>query len=261
MGGANADPRDIDLVDVDRSDRTAATTRSRSAPARRSSSAARAQDTIIGGSGTNIILGDNGEIDGVSGHPPQFGALPITVGLVQTTYPGAQRRQRHDRRRRRQRDRDGRHRRRHDHDEHEHELRLRRRRPDRLDGRAVSAGPDVVGREHRPDGHRSRRVHGSDGRRQRHDHRRLRPGDRRRRLRPRHDHRRRRARTSSSATTAAIYARGARTRSRRSSARCRSPSGWSRRPIRRIRRQRHDHRPARGNAIVMGGTGADRSRP
>ena len=77
------------------------------------------QDSITGGSGTNIILGDNGEIDGVSGNPAPFGTLPMTVGLVQTTYPtalygdndtisvGSG-----------QLDRDGRHRRRHDHDRH-----------------------------------------------------------------------------------------------------------------------------------------------
>ena len=47
-------------------------------------------DTITGGSGTNVMLGDNGAIYGVSGNPNPFGTLPMTVGLVQTTNPGAQ---------------------------------------------------------------------------------------------------------------------------------------------------------------------------
>ncbi len=140
------------------------------------------------------------------------------------------RRQRHDHDRHRQRHRDGRHRRRRHHHQHEHELRLRRRRLHHV-GRGVrSAGPARPRREHRPGEHRSRRVHGSDGRRRRQHHRRLRPGDRRRRRRLRPHHGRHRRRTSSSATTAASSRR---TPTRCRSASCRSPSRWSRRPIRR----------------------------
>ena len=44
-------------------------------------------DTITGGTGTNIILGDSGQILAASSGA-QFGTLPITVGLVETTAPG-----------------------------------------------------------------------------------------------------------------------------------------------------------------------------
>ena len=46
-------------------------------------------DTITGGSGTNIILGDNGRIYAAQQQSiaTQFGTLPITLGMVETTDP------------------------------------------------------------------------------------------------------------------------------------------------------------------------------
>ena len=46
-------------------------------------------DTITGGTGTNIILGDSGMILAAADSTPssRFGLLPITVGLVATTFP------------------------------------------------------------------------------------------------------------------------------------------------------------------------------
>ena len=48
-------------------------------------------DTITGGSGTNVILGDSGSIYAASNNDAanRFGSLPITLGMVQTTSPGA----------------------------------------------------------------------------------------------------------------------------------------------------------------------------
>ena len=56
-------------------------------PVRRSSSAARATTRSRAAPGTNIILGDSGAILAASSGD-QFGELPITVGLVETTAPG-----------------------------------------------------------------------------------------------------------------------------------------------------------------------------
>ena len=92
--GANSDPT-TSTSSPRPTPPTAATTRSRSAPARRSSSAARVTTRSPAAPGTNVILGDNGEIYGVAGNPNPFGRLPITLGLVETTAAG-HRRQRHD---------------------------------------------------------------------------------------------------------------------------------------------------------------------
>ena len=45
-------------------------------------------DTITGGTDSNVIIGDNGEIDAAAADSPRFGSLPITLGVVKTTYPG-----------------------------------------------------------------------------------------------------------------------------------------------------------------------------
>ena len=191
--GANSDPRDIDLVmSTDPTDAGNDTITIGSG--RAIVVGGGGNDTITGGSGTNVILGDNGEIDGVSGNPDPFGTLPMTVGMVETTYPGAQ------------------------YggddtisvgsgsaivmggtgaDDHHHrlghELRLRRRRLHHVGRRDLEPGGSHLGRrERRPERHRPRRLDRSGGRRQRRDHRRLRPGDRRRRRGRRHDHRRHR---------------------------------------------------------------------
>ena len=116
---------------------TAATTRSRSAPARRSSSAARATTR----SPAAPARTSSSATAARSSRPPhdttQFGTLPITVGLVETTRAGHRRhRPHHDRHRRR--DRVRRHagdviktdqsRRDDEHLDRQHELHLRRRR-------------------------------------------------------------------------------------------------------------------------------------
>ena len=45
-------------------------------------------DTITGGDGTNVILGDSGAIYAAASDANRFGALPITIGMVETTAPG-----------------------------------------------------------------------------------------------------------------------------------------------------------------------------
>ena len=86
--GANTDPRDIDLVaSTDTCDGGNDTITIGAGHA--IVVGGQGDDTISGGSGTNVILGDAGAIYGISGNPAPFGSLPITVGMVQTTSPGA----------------------------------------------------------------------------------------------------------------------------------------------------------------------------
>src|SRR5207253_10342194 len=45
-------------------------------------------DRIVGGTATNIILGDSGQITAAPQSSPRFGGLPITLGRVETTADG-----------------------------------------------------------------------------------------------------------------------------------------------------------------------------
>src|ERR1043166_2505017 len=45
-------------------------------------------DTINAGAGRNVVLGDSGQITAALSNQPNFGALPITIGRVETTAPG-----------------------------------------------------------------------------------------------------------------------------------------------------------------------------
>ena len=188
--GANDDPRDIDLVESTDSAYGGNDTITIGA-GKAIVVGGVGQDSVSGGSGTNIILGDDGEIDGITGNPNQFGELPITVGMVETTDPGAGAADTID-------IGDG------------DSIVMGGSGGDHIttststsfvfgdDGYITwgaglrPAAPARLRRECRSDEHRHRRLDRPDRRRRRLDHGRRREGDRRRRRRHRSHHRRRR---------------------------------------------------------------------
>jgi Ca2+-binding RTX toxin-like protein len=86
--GANNDPKNIDLVastdtwDGGNDHITIGSGRSIVV-------GGQGNDTITGGSGTSVILGDAGAVFAASHDTNRFGDLPITLGMVETTSPGA----------------------------------------------------------------------------------------------------------------------------------------------------------------------------